>query len=64
MIRKQRIRWVERTWKPLKAHFRAKESVGLKQFDQVLQAWLYRYNMERAGMRFDQIVDTLVDCFH
>ena len=48
----------------MKAHFRAKESVGLKQFDQVLQAWLYRYNMERAGMRFHQIVDTLVDCFH
>ena len=55
---------VERTWKPLKQHFRERQKVNLDRFDATLQAWLYRYNMERSGMRQDRIIDALIDCFH
>ena len=35
--------------------FRNARSVSLEQFDSYLYSWLFRYNLERSGMRDDQI---------
>ena len=53
---------VERTWRPMKRHFRGRKTVTLERFDATLQAWLYRYNMQRQGMRQDRVYDAIIDC--
>ena len=51
---------VERTWRPLKAEVRKVGYVGLTSFDVFLHGWRYKYQLQRSGMSFDRIHDTLV----
>ena len=43
-------------------YFRRFHHVTLDRFDVYLHAWLYVYNMERRGVRFDQIYDEIDAC--
>ena len=42
--------------------FSGRKIVTLERFDATLQAWLYRYNMQRQGMRQDRVYDAIIDC--
>ena len=44
------------------SNFRTFHHVTLEQFDVYLHAWLYVYNMERRGVRFDKIYDAIDAC--
>ena len=44
------------------SYFRRFHHVTLDQFDVYLHAWLYVYNMERRGVRFDHIYDEIDAC--
>ena len=44
------------------SYFRHFHHVTLDQFDVYLHAWLYVYNMERRGVRFDHIYDEIDAC--
>ena len=43
-------------------YFRNFHHVTLGSFDVYLHAWLFVYNMERRGVRFDQIYDEIDAC--
>ena len=44
------------------SYFRTFHHVTLAVFDVYLHAWLYVYNMERRGVRFDHIFDEIDAC--
>ena len=44
------------------SNFRNFHHVTLEAFDVYLHAWLYVYNMERRGVRFDHIFDEIDSC--
>ena len=44
------------------SNFRNFHHVTLEAFDVYLHAWLYVYNMERRGVRFDHIFDEIDRC--
>ena len=42
--------------------FRNARRVTLSSFDSYLYSWLFRYNLERSGMRDDQVYDEIDKC--
>ena len=42
--------------------FKNARRVTLSSFDSYLYAWLFRYNLERSGMRDDQVYDEIDQC--
>ena len=42
--------------------FKNARRVTLSSFDSYLYSWLFRYNLERSGMRDDQVYDEIDQC--
>ena len=52
---------IERCWRPLKEVLSQRKGYRIDHFDNILHCWLFEYNLQRRGLRMDQIYDEILE---